>query len=98
MGEVFFTMKKHTPVIGPTKLVFVKNRKRCVSPPTEDCEVPTTTPRTNEEDQGNNNFTGQGRGQERPQPRDSVPENRRRFQTLKDGPRPQPQAQGLPFN
>merc|ERR1712190_523564 len=82
----------------PAMLVFDKNRKRCVSPPTEDCDVPATTPPTEEEDQGNNNFTGQGRGQGRPQPRDPVPENRRRFQTLEDGPRPQPQAQGLPFD
>merc|ERR1712190_554469 len=82
----------------PAILVFDKNRKRCVSPPTEDCDVPATTPPTEEEDQGNNNFTGQGRGQGRPQPRDPVPENRRRFQTLEDGPRPQPQAQGLPFD
>merc|ERR1711953_1151737 len=82
----------------PAVLVFDKNRRRCVSPPTEDCDVPATTPPTEEEDQGNNNFTGQGRGQGRPQPRDPVPENRRRFQTLEDGPRPQPQAQGLPFD
>merc|ERR1711990_707088 len=82
----------------PAMLVFDKNRKRCTAPPTEDCDVPATTPPTEEEDQGNNNFTGQGRGQGRPQPRDPVPENRRRFQTLEDGPRPQPQAQGLPFD
>merc|ERR1711936_1408923 len=83
---------------SPAMLVFDKDRRRCVTPPTEDCEVPTTSPPTEEEDQGNNNFTGQGRGQGRPQPRDPVPENRRRFQTLEDGPRPQPQPQGLPFD
>merc|ERR1712223_1428893 len=82
----------------PAMLVFDKNRKRCVSPPTEDCDVPATTPPTEEEDQGNN-FTGQGRGKGRPQPRDPVPQNRRRFQNLVDGPRgPQPQPQGLPFD
>lgn len=59
----------------PTMLVFDKNRKRCVSPPTEDCDVPTTTPPTEEKDQGNNNFTGQGRGQGPPQHRDPIPEN-----------------------
>ena len=84
-------------------LVFDKNRKRCVSPPTEDCDVPATTPPTEEENQGNNNFTGQGRGEGRPRPqqqRDPVPENRRRFQTLEDGPRRPPvsQSQGLPFD
>jgi len=80
----------------PAMLVFDKNRKRCVSPPTEDCDVPATTPPTEEEEQGNN-FTGQGRGS-RPQQREPVPENRRRFQTLDDGPRPQSQPQGLPFD
>ena len=77
-------------------LVFDKNRKRCVSPPTEDCDVPATTPPTEEEEQGNN-FTGQGRGS-RPQQRNPEPENRRRFQTLDDAPRPQQSPQGLPFD
>lgn len=89
----------------PAMLVFDKNRKRCTAPPTEDCDVPATTPPTEEEqnnrDGGNNNFTGQGRGQGRPQPRDPVPENRRRFQTQEEGQQQQrrpPQSQGLPFD
>ena len=37
----------------PAMLVFDKNRKRCVTPPTEDCEVPTTnTPNQEDDDQG----------------------------------------------
>merc|ERR1711971_686970 len=90
----------------PAMLVFDKNRKRCTAPPTEDCDVPATTPPTEEEqnnrDGGNNNFIGQGRGQGRPQPRDPVPENRRRFQTQEEGQQQQqrrpPQSQGLPFD
>ena len=35
----------------PAMLVFDKNRKRCVTPPTEDCEVPTTSAPPPEEDQ-----------------------------------------------
>merc|ERR1739846_291079 len=90
----------------PAMLVFDKNRKRCTAPPTEDCDVPATTPplpgEENNRDGGNNNFTGQGRDQGRPQPRDPVPENRRRFQTQEEGQQQQqrrpPQSQGLPFD
>merc|ERR1711899_7896 len=70
----------------PAMLVFDKQRKRCVAPPTADCDVPPPPPPSEDDEEGNNNFTGQGRGQGRPQPRDPVPENRRRFQTLEDGP------------
>merc|ERR1712106_671374 len=86
----------------PAMLVFDKNRKRCTAPPTEDCEVPDTTPPTEEDNNrnnGNNQFTGQGRGQGRPsaQPRDPVPENRRRFQTqLEDNSPRQQQQQSQP--
>jgi len=35
----------------PAMLVFDKNRRRCVTPPTEDCEVPTTNAPPTEDDQ-----------------------------------------------
>jgi Chitin binding Peritrophin-A domain len=41
----------------PAMLVFDKNRKRCVTPPTEDCEVPTTNAPNSDEEQ-----TGTGGG------------------------------------
>lgn len=47
----------------PAMLVFDRTRKRCVSPPTEDCDVPPTTsrPRDNED---NNGQQGGGGGQQ----------------------------------
>ena len=46
----------------PAMLVFDKNRRRCVTPPTEDCEVPTTkAPPPGEEN--NNDFSGPGSDQ-----------------------------------
>ena len=41
----------------PAMLVFDKDRKRCVSPPTADCDVPVTTPQPDEDD----NTGGRGR-------------------------------------
>ena len=41
----------------PAMLVFDKDRKRCVSPPTADCDVPVTTPSPDDENQN----TGQDR-------------------------------------
>ena len=61
----------------PAMLVFDKKRKRCVSPPTEDCDVPpTTSPPDDEEGNGNGkgkrkNGGGGGGGEN---------SNRRRFQ------------------
>jgi len=84
----------------PAMLVFDKNRKRCVSPPTEDCDVPQTTPAPEEDESQGGNFNGGGRGG-RPQQRerDPSPENRRRFQTLDPGPGQQSSPpQGLPFD
>jgi len=42
----------------PAMLVFDKNRRRCVTPPTEDCEVPTTKAPPPGSDDGN--FSGPG--------------------------------------
>ena len=76
-------------------LVFDKKRKRCVSPPTEDCEVPATTPAPEEDSEGGPLPSG-GRGG-RPQ---SLPENRRRFQNLEGAVSPDqrgpPDTRGLP--
>ena len=81
-------------------LVFDKDRKRCVSPPTADCDVPVTTPQPDEDD----NTGGRGRPNDN-RNRDGNPENRRRFQSQSaagpSGGRPnlnQGPPQGLPFN
>merc|ERR1711935_876137 len=50
----------------PAMLVFDKNRRRCVTPPTEDCEVPTTKAPPEE-----------AKDEERP---NNIPDNRRRDQ------------------
>merc|ERR1712066_416564 len=73
----------------PAMLVFDKDRKRCVSPPTEDCDVPATTPSPEDIDDG-----GSPSGGRRPQPQ-ALPENRRRFQQTLEGAGP-PQG-NLPF-
>merc|ERR1711953_864998 len=76
----------------PAMLVFDKARKRCVSPPTEDCDVPATTPDPGDIDDGSPN--GGGGGQRRAQ---ASPENRRRFQQqLRD--EQGPPLNNLPFN
>jgi len=48
----------------PAMLVFDKNRRRCVTPPTEDCEVPTTVEPPTDESQNDN-----GSGPRSPNPR-----------------------------
>jgi len=77
----------------PAMLVFDKDRKRCVSPPTADCDVPVTTPSPDDENQNT--------GQDRRRPNDNRDrggnqENRRRFDVGSQGPQGPPQ--GLPFN
>lgn len=61
----------------PARLVFDRERKRCVAPPTSDCDVPPPLPQEEEEgggNQGNDN-------NERPiRQRTDDGENRRRFQ------------------
>ncbi len=73
-------------------LVFDKQRRRCVSPPTEDCDVPVTTPAPEDEEIGNGGGGLDNRGS---RPRGDLGENRRRFQTNQDQ-LPPPGA--LPFN
>merc|ERR1712001_156549 len=75
----------------PAMLVFDKQRKRCVAPPTEDCEVPTTkAPPPGEE---NDNFSGPG---EQPQ---QSPNPRRGGGQRRPPPPPRPVGgEPLPFN
>merc|ERR1711971_593611 len=79
----------------PAMLVFDKNRRRCVTPPTEDCEVPTTkAPPPGEE--GNNDFSGPGSDQQSPNPRRGG--GGRRPQGPQGPPRRQEPQEPLPFN
>jgi len=75
----------------PAMLVFDKQRRRCVTPPTEDCEVPTTkAPPPGEE---NDNFSGPG---EQPQ---QSPNPRRGGGQRRPPPPPRPVGgEPLPFN
>merc|ERR1712038_651441 len=76
----------------PAMLVFDKNRRRCVTPPTEDCEVPTTkAPPPGEE---GDNFPSGSRGD---QPQQSP--NPRRGGGQRRPPPPRPVGgEPLPFN
>merc|ERR1711902_138372 len=75
----------------PAMLVFDKQRKRCVTPPTEDCEVPTTkAPPPGEE---NDNFSGPGE-----QPQQSPNPRRGGGQRRPPPPRPIGGGEPLPFN
>merc|ERR1712190_552745 len=74
----------------PAMLVFDKDRRRCVTPPTEDCEVPTTSaPLTGEENFNDGSFNGNtgsgGRGQS-PNPRRGGGAARRRPAQGPQGP------------
>lgn len=82
----------------PAMLVFDKRSLRCVVPPTEDCEVPTTLPpppEEAEEEQQENLPRPQGGGQSRPQHQQSrqPPQNYRpqpqQTQQQQYQPRPQ---------
>ena len=75
----------------PAMLVFDKQRRRCVTPPTEDCEVPTTkAPPPGEE---NDNFSGPGE-----QPQQSPNPRRGGGQRRPPPPRPIGGGEPLPFN
>jgi len=89
----------------PAMLVFDKNRRRCVTPPTEDCEVPTTSAPPPEDEQFNgggsaprspnprrgNNNQGGGGGQRRS---NNPPQQQQQPQPLDGGP----SLDNLPFN
>lgn len=74
----------------PAMLVFDKQRKRCVAPPTADCDVPPTPPpseddENNDDDNQDRPFRNRNRNQDRNQGNGigltgTGPENRRRFQ------------------
>lgn len=78
-------------------LVFDKTRKRCVSPPTEDCDIPPPTAQAEDEEQGGNGGNqddDQGPPQP-PRPQAGGNPDKRRFQNQPgpqqfrpDGPRP----------
>jgi hypothetical protein len=57
-------------------LVFDKNRKRCVTPPTEDCEVPTTNAPNSDEEQAGGS-AGDFTGESAPRPANTNPNPRR---------------------
>ena len=83
----------------PAMLVFDKNRRRCVTPPTEDCEVPTTkAPPPGEENNFNSGSGGRGeeRVQQSPNPRRGG--GGRRPQQQSAQPARRPQSEPLPFN
>jgi len=76
----------------PAMLVFDKNRRRCVTPPTEDCEVPTTKAPPPGEENENNFPSGLG-----DQPQQSP--NPRRGGGQRRPPPPRPVGgEPLPFN
>ena len=78
-------------------LVFDKDRKRCVAPPTAECDIPVTTPQPDEEQNNSGGRRVNNNGN-----RGGNPENRRRFQSQAaagpSGARPNQAPQGLPFN
>merc|ERR1712128_226155 len=90
----------------PAMLVFDKNRRRCVTPPTEDCEVPTTKAPPPGEENFNSGSGGRGgsgsggRQQQSPNPRRGG--GQRRQQQSQSRPQSQPQLleanEPLPFN
>ena len=84
----------------PAMLVFDKLRKRCVAPPTEDCDVPpTTNPPDTEQDERGGNGNGNGnRGGSGNRGGNGNPENRRRLaaQLLNNEPQGNQQQFQLP--
>merc|ERR1711910_176858 len=79
----------------PAMLVFDKDRRRCVTPPTEDCDVPATTPAPEDEQGGQESSGPPQRSRGNPS---QNPENRRRFQTQDGGNFQTPNERPLPLN
>jgi len=91
----------------PAMLVFDKNRRRCVTPPTEDCEVPTTKAPPPGEENNFNSGSGSrggsgGRQQQSPNPRRGGGQRRnsgsRPQQQQQQSPQPLESNEPLPFN
>eukprot|EP00090_Calanus_glacialis_P032592 TRINITY_DN53_c0_g1_i1.p1 TRINITY_DN53_c0_g1~~TRINITY_DN53_c0_g1_i1.p1 ORF type:complete len:369 (-),score=59.62 TRINITY_DN53_c0_g1_i1:77-1183(-) len=89
----------------PAMLVFDKNRRRCVTPPTEDCEVPTTkAPPPGEENfnsgSGSRGNSGSGGRQQSPNPRRGGGQRRQQESPPRRQQSPQPleASEPLPFN
>merc|ERR1712001_646428 len=89
----------------PAMLVFDKNRRRCVTPPTEDCDVPTTkAPPPGEENfnsgSGSRGSSGSGsRPQQSPNPRRGGGQRRQQGgQSRPQSPQPLEGGEPLPFN
>ena len=86
-------------------LVFDKTRKRCVSPPTEDCDIPPPTAQSEDEEQQGGNGGGSGENGENEQDQAPRPQavnpDKRRFPN-QGGPQPfrpdgaRPAGQALP--
>jgi len=91
----------------PAMLVFDKNRRRCVTPPTEDCEVPTTKAPPPGEENFNSGSGSRGSGssgsggrQQSPNPRRGGGQRRQQESPPRRPQSPQPLEAGepLPFN
>jgi hypothetical protein len=86
----------------PAMLVFDKTRKRCVSPPTEDCDIPPPTAQSEDEEQqgGAGASSGENEQDQAPRPQPVNPD-KRRFPN-QGGPQPfrpdgaRPAGQALP--
>jgi len=81
----------------PAMLVFDKLRKRCVAPPTADCDVPPPPPPSDDdfdEDNNGDDFSGNGNGGGGNNGRQSRPQNRRRFQQQQQDQQDRPRSAG----
>jgi len=90
----------------PAMLVFDKQRKRCVAPPTADCDIPPTPPPSefdeddNDDGRGNNRpFRNRNRNQSGNNAVGTTnPENRRRFQSGGGGAAAAPRRETRPIS
>ena len=70
-------------------LVFDKTRKRCVAPPTEDCDIPPPTSQSEDDEQQGGSREG-GDNEQAPRPQGADP-NKRRFPNQNQGNQGGPQ-------